>query len=201
MGHAEAPPPARASGPRGERVWYFAFGANMSSRALSMRRVQPLRREAAALADYRLTFGERGLPLLEPAFASIEAAPGEVVHGVLMELTGADFDRIDATEGRGYALVEVRVRGAVSGAIEALAFQTRAPVRGRRPSGRYLDLLCEGAREHGLPPAYIAWLAAQPSLRVPGTRLVSRVLMPLLAAAHRRLGSRGRRRWRPTRLE
>lgn len=156
-----------------EEVWYFAFGANMCSSVLRTRRVSPLSSEAARLDGFRLVFGEPGFPPLEPVFASIEPAEGEAVHGVLFRLTRRDFARIDSTEGPGYDLLRVDVVGSVHGSARARAFRTRKPVRGRKPSRRYVDLLRSGAREHGLPAEYVRRLDAEPSgPAIPGASLL-----------------------------
>lgn len=148
-------------------VRVFAFGANMSSRVLARRRIAPARGEPACLHDHRLAFDQAGIPLVEPAFASIVPAPGRVVWGALYDLTEADVARLDRYETTDYVPVEVPVVGAQSGPTTARAYRTRRPVAERRPSARYLALLCEGAREHGLPAEYVQDLAARPSAYVP----------------------------------
>lgn len=167
-------------------MWYFAFGANMSSRVLSARRVRPLSREPAALAGYRLVFHERGVPIFEPAFASIEPAAGGIVHGVLLRLEHAAFSLIDSTEGPGYDLLEVDVVGRDSGRVRATAYTSRRPVAGLVPSRRYLDLLCEGARENGLPADYVRRLEAQPSRNIPGSHALFSLVAKALQALQRR---------------
>jgi AIG2-like family len=42
--------------------------------------------------------------------------------------------------------------------IEAFAYQSTLTIDGRRPSARYIGLLLEGAREHGLPDEYLRYL-------------------------------------------
>jgi hypothetical protein len=180
-----------------EPVWYFAFGANMCARVRSARRVTALSREPARLPDYRLTFAERGFPFFEPAFASIEAARGHDVHGVLLQLPETAFALIDSTESPGYQLLDVEVIGRNSGPVRAAAYASRSPVPGLVPSRRYLELLCEGARENGLPADYLHRLEAQPSRYVPGGTFVFTLLARALAALQRRgvaVPARARRR-------
>jgi AIG2-like family len=173
--------------PDDKAVWYFAFGANMSSRVLRARHVRPLSSEAARLDGFRLVFGEPGVPLLEPVFASIDPAEGESVYGVLLRLLAEDFTRIDATEGPGYDVLRVDVVGSVNGPVRARAFRTRDPVRGRRPSRRYLDLMRSGAREHGLPERYVQRLDAEPCGAVlPGSGTLFTALVRVLGLFQRR---------------
>lgn len=167
-------------------VWYFAFGANMSSRVLARRRVTPISSEPARLSGYRLAFQERGIPFVEPAFASIEPADGDAVHGVLMRLERAAFARIDSSEGPGYELLDVDVIGRDSGRVCATAFTSRRPVVGLRPSRRYLGLLCEGARENGLPTEYVRRLEGEPHFYVPGMGPAFTLLASALHALQRR---------------
>jgi hypothetical protein len=155
------------------RLYYFAFGANMSSRVLGERRgVTAYSSEPATLLDHRLVFDHLGIPFLEPAFASVVAAAGSVVHGVLYALDARGFAKLDRVEGPGYRLRSLMVEGAERGPVEARVYQTRQPRGSRRPSTRYLRLLCDGAREHGLPDSYIEALEAQPSVHVPGSAAV-----------------------------
>lgn len=163
---------------------YFAFGANMCSEVLVERRgVRPLSSEAAELRDHRLVFEEPGLWLVgEPAFASIRRVLGDTTWGVLHHLRRGDFARLDQFEGPEYELVKVSVCGRNSGAVEAFAYRTTKPVFGRPPSTRYLRLLCAGAREHDLPPEYIARLEAQRSVHFPVAPL-----MPHVARAYERV--------------
>jgi hypothetical protein len=149
-------------------LWYFAFGANMSSDVLSRRRVRPLASEPARLDDHVLFFGERGIPFVEPGFATIAAAPGKTVWGVLHHLRAGDLDVLRSYEGNTYSRRRVRVVGRNSGEVEAWVFSSRYPVRGLRPSTRYLDTLLSGAREHGLPEDYVTWLERQPTRLVTG---------------------------------
>lgn len=148
-------------------VHYFAFGANMSSAVLRRRRIEVLSREPARLRGYRLVFDLAGFPWVEPAFASVVRHPAHDVYGVLYRLTADQADRVDSYEGRAYSVIEVEVEGERSGAMRSRTYQTKRPASGLRPSRRYLHLLCEGARENQLPPAYVRELGAHPSVHVP----------------------------------
>ncbi len=156
------------------KVWYFAYGANMCSDVFIRRRgVNPLSKETAVLPNYRLVFDQAGIPWIEPCFASIAYAPGEAVHGVLYQLSEESRATVDAFEGSAYRMINVMVHGQEHGSVAALVYQTKKPVYGLKPSKRYVGLLLEGAREHALPPAYIAQLVAQPCINL-------RLLQPLI---------------------
>ncbi len=143
----------------GEELWYFGYGSNMNrSVFLERRRMRPLETRTGYLDDYRLCFnlpvgrGERGVANLEPG-------AGARTHGVLYRLSAEQADHLDRTEGVPsgvYRRISVSVvAGAVRvGAFTYLSRHTRTRTR-RKPSARYLGLLLEGARQHGLPDDYV----------------------------------------------
>lgn len=146
-------------------LWYFAYGSNMSGAILRGRRgLAPLAARPACLHGYRLVFtvpigpGERGV-------ANVETAPGERICGVVHLLSSADCDRLDRTEGVPigiYRRVPVKVEAADGERLSAFTYQSAACDPRRRPSARYLGLLLDGCREHGLPAEWEAWLRALP---------------------------------------
>ena len=53
--------------------------------------------------DYKLVFDIPGMPLVEPSAASVRKLEGSIVHGVVYELTDADFAIVGNTEGVPFA--------------------------------------------------------------------------------------------------
>lgn len=142
-------------------LWYFGYGANMSSKTFqrSYRRLHPTSAEAATLRGYRLSFSEPGIPFFEPSFANIEKDPAAVCEGVLYRITEKELDDLDISEGgRAYNIISVTVDSSVHGSVEAYAFQSKQYAHGLKPSKRYVDILIEGAEEHGLSEAWITML-------------------------------------------
>lgn len=173
-----------------EAVPYFAFGANTCRDVLvRRRRIEPIASEAAELRDHRLAFVQPGLRWIEPAFASVLEAPGCTVHGVLHLLRPGDLERLDRYESRAHARLERTVHAATRGPLRAWMYVARRPVFGRAPSRRYVELLVRGAREHGLPEAWIRELEATPCVHVP---VLARAMPSLAALVDRLLGARGR---------
>lgn len=151
-----------------ELVPYFAFGANTCRDVLVRRRdIRPVASHPATLRDHRLAFVHPGIPLLEPAFASVLSAPGERVHGVLHLLRPGDMQVLDRHESSGYDRTVREVHAGEHGTFSAALYVTRHPRLGLRPSRRYRDLLIRGAREHELPDAWIRELEAVPCAHVP----------------------------------
>ncbi len=168
---------------------YFAFGANTCSDVLIRRRdIRPVASHAATLRDHRLAFVHPGIPLIEPAFASVLRAPGERVHGVLHLLRPGDMQVLDSHESSGYDRTVREVDAGDRRAFDAALYITRRPRLGLRPSRRYRDLLIRGAREHQLPEAWIRELEAIPCAHVP---LLSSAV-PLVAALLDRAARRAR---------
>ncbi len=144
-----------------DALWYFAYGSNMSPATFVERRgMRPLTVRWGWLDGYRLCFdlpvgpGERGC-------ANVAPEAGARVAGILYCITRDDADRLDRTEGvpqgiYGRVAVEVTVNGTER--IPAFTYQSSVRQPGRKPSARYLGLLLDGARAHGLPPEYVAWL-------------------------------------------
>ncbi len=139
-------------------LWYFAYGSNMSPAIFLERRgMRPLATRRAWLDGHRVCFdlpigpGERGV-------ANLEVCAAGRVWGVLYLLTAAQFDRLDRTEGvhRGlYRRAAVDVTADDGESVGAFTYRSSVSTRGRKPSPRYLGLLLDGARHHGLPESYL----------------------------------------------
>jgi hypothetical protein len=176
--------------PKPGLVAFFAYGAKMRLRAMEEAGTAPEARETARLDAWALTFDLRGIPVVEPAFASIEPRPESVVHGVLWWVTPDEARRVDRFESARYDVVDVEVVAEVSGRVRARAYKNRTPVPGLAPSRRYLRLIAEGAREAGLPEAYVRELEQVRSAYVPVLSEVATAGWLMFLAAQR---------WRPRR--
>jgi 2-hydroxychromene-2-carboxylate isomerase len=144
-----------------ECLWYFAYGSNMSPAIFTGRRgMRPDATRWGWLAGYRLVFD---LPIGpgERACANVVADGGARMAGVLHRLTPAEAERLDRTEGVPagvYRRIAVEVETEEAERVRAFTYQSALTTTGRRPSARYLGLLLDGARHHGLPADYVAWL-------------------------------------------
>ncbi|KAF4636601.1 hypothetical protein G7Y89_g1495 [Cudoniella acicularis] len=128
---AEIPPSSELTSQSGPNIWYFAYGANMSTAILTGKReVKPLAHKRATLPDFSLVFDVRGVPYAEPALASLRrrsAHPGQIYGsgaemaacGVAYLVTTADFCKIIATEGAGVAYKVQEVRAVVIGGLKS----------------------------------------------------------------------------------
>jgi cation transport regulator ChaC len=139
-------------------LWYFGYGSNMHpSIFLARRRMQPQAAVCGRLENHRLCFnlpvgpGERGV-------ANVEPAPGVHTWGVLYLLTPEECVRLDRSEGVPvgvYRRVTVEVLAVGERRVQAFTYRAGATREGRKPSARYLGLLVDGARHHGLPAEYV----------------------------------------------
>lgn len=141
-------------------LWYFAYGSNLSPAIFEDRRqMRPLARHRSRLDGFRLTFdipvgpGERGV-------ANLIDDPASRTHGVAYELSPSDADRLDRSEGvpHLYRRVAVTLLLDDDTRLYAFTYQSGVSSPGRKPSPRYLGLLLEGARHHGLPGEWIRHL-------------------------------------------
>lgn len=173
---------------------YFSYGSNMSRDRLLSRTISRTIRYSevyiARVKDYSLCFTLRGVPPLEPAFASIRENKGEEVCGVVYRLDSQSWaDLLESEDvhssasgqkppNNSYWLVTVDAQCWTSDnqeTVHSFAVQTlianpafAAPVSVQPyllPSARYVGLLVTGAQSEKLPPAYIRKLQSIPVAR------------------------------------
>jgi len=151
------------------RVWYFAYGSNMETKTLRGRRgIEPLCTLGARAGGWRLVLDKPPLVPVGEAFANIVPDAHAAVLGVLYELTPADWEHVELTEGvriGNYRSVTVRASTLAGPALEVDAFALTSERRDPtlRPSERYMARLIAGAEEHGLPAEYVAFLRTVPA--------------------------------------
>lgn len=152
----------RLVGPPTENVWYFAYGANMHDSAFRERRgMRPLEWRAGRVRGYRLRFNLEGRPKGKAAPANLVVDPQAEVWGVLYRITRRDLVHLDATEGvpgPRYRQWWVDAEDIDGRPLEAVTYIADGNEADGNPSLRYITLLREGARAHGLPEPYIRFL-------------------------------------------
>ena len=118
-----------------------------------VRGVVPKKSVLGYLNNYCLIMNLKGPNFIEPSFANIDS--GEKVEGILHEISDAEFDKIVASEGPEYEIVELPVTiGKTEIKAKTLIWPTDSNVE-LRTSKRYLKLLLEAAQENGLSKKYI----------------------------------------------
>ncbi len=151
------------AGRPGDPVWYFAYGANLHASAFRGRRgMAPEEWRVGRIPGYRLRFNLEGQPRGRSAPANIEADVEAEVWGVLYHITRRDLVWLDMTEGvpgRGYRHLWVDAEDADGNAVSCVAYLARGKAEDGRPSERYLTLIRDGARDHGLPEYWLEHLS------------------------------------------
>lgn len=149
----------RLEGSPEEEIWYFAYGANMHDSAFQGRRgMRPLEWRAGCIRGYRLRFNLEGRPKGKAAPANLFPDPNGEVWGVLYRLTRHQLVRLDATEGLRYRHVWANAEDKEGRPLQAVSYIANGKETDRNPSRRYLTLLREGARAHGLPEHWVRFL-------------------------------------------
>ena len=150
---------ARLRGRPGEEIWYFAYGANMDDSTFRIRRgIEALEYRSSRVKGYRLRFNLDGRPKGRSAPANLHPDPDAEVWGVLYRITRRDLVRLDLTEGvpgRWYRHVEIEAEDRDGRAIQAVTYMAQGKEMDGKPSLRYITLIRDGARAHGLPENYI----------------------------------------------
>lgn len=145
-----------------DRVWYFAFGANMHDSAFRERRgMRPLEWRPGRVEGYRLRFNLEGRPRGRAAPANISPDSRAEVWGVLYRITRRDLLHLDSTEGvpgRRYRPIWLQAEDGAHNRVMAVTYIAEGKALDGRPSLRYLTLLREGARSHGLPDHWLRLL-------------------------------------------
>jgi uncharacterized protein (TIGR00369 family) len=135
---------------------YFAYGSNMVSARLRERAPSARALGAALLPGFAWRCNKPSAD--GSARANLVAARDAETWGVLYELHASDWDALDRAEG-GYERIVVDVlRDGVRGAAQT--FISNRVGDDSSPAPWYLGLVAAGAREHALPPAWIAAIEA-----------------------------------------
>ena len=146
---------------------YFAYGSNMSLARLQAR--VPAARHAGCARPPAHTpkFHKLG----DDGSAKLDAVPsdaqGDAVLGVLYRMSAQDKAVLDPIEGRGYEVVEVAVESMSDGPVKAFMYRALRIDPDARPFAWYVNHVLVGARAAGLPDAYVAAIAATPSIDDP----------------------------------
>lgn len=152
----------RVAGRPEEPIWYFAFGANMHESAFRERRgMRPIEWCAGRVQGYRLRFNLEGRPVGRAAPANISSDTNAEVWGVFYRITRADLLHLDYTEGVPgwrYRHLWVEAEDINGEGLWAVTYIADGKETDGNPSRRYLTLLREGARAHGLPEHYLRFL-------------------------------------------
>ena len=125
------------------------------------RGMRPIEWRAGRVLGYRLRFNLEGRPRGKAAPANLVPDADADVWGVLYLITRAGLVHLDSTEGvpgRRYRQLWVDGEDAQGNRLRAVTYIADSKETDGNPSLRYITLLREGARAHGLPGRYLAFL-------------------------------------------
>ena len=128
---------------------------------LKRRRMSPFEGRVARAVGYRLRFNLEGRPRGKAAPANLSRDAGAEVWGVAYRIDRAALLLLDASEGvpgRRYRHLELEVQDCDGRVMSAVTYVADGAEQDGRPSLRYITLLREGARAHGLPEHYVRYL-------------------------------------------
>lgn len=137
---------------------YFAYGSNLCTGRLQARTPSASKVAVGVLPVYSLRFHKIG-STDGSAKCNIRAQPDASVYGVVFDIDEREKPDLNRAEGvgAGYEVRRVEVQ-TDTGLLEAFTYRAEAPYidDSLQPFRWYKRLVLAGAREHGLPEAYIA---------------------------------------------
>ncbi|XP_046585205.1 LOW QUALITY PROTEIN: gamma-glutamylcyclotransferase-like [Haliotis rubra] len=164
---------------------YFAYGSNLLAKRLLLKNPTAQFLHTARLDDYRLTFDSPRATHTMPwagAPATIRRCPGSCVWGVIWQLDMADSDNLDSMNHNGCDLPsELDMADSDNLDMQEVFYQRRTVTVttpdgttytcrtyeldgefdiSHTPSPQYKDVIVRGAKQSGLPQAYISQLEA-----------------------------------------
>lgn len=138
---------------------YFAYGSNLGADEMDAACPGHGFVGPARLDGHRLEFRRRSRRWGGGA-ADIAVAAGESVWGALYELPEGGLDALDAKEGAGFAYDRIEVTVEHDGErVAAVAYEVAEKEPEEvPPTAAYLRAMLGGARDRGLPDAYVTAL-------------------------------------------
>ncbi|MFW2454371.1 gamma-glutamylcyclotransferase family protein [Methyloversatilis discipulorum] len=150
---------------------YFAYGSNMLSCRLQERVPSARALGVATLSGHQLLWHKVSKKDGSGKCDVVAATPEAEVYGVLFGIAQAEKPKLDAAEGLGAGYAERQVVVVLGGRpVTATMYYATNINAELRPYSWYRELVVAGAREHGLPAAYLAALEDVPVLQDPDAK-------------------------------
>jgi gamma-glutamylcyclotransferase len=143
-----------------EKLLYFAYGSNMSTKRLLSRVPSGKCIGRAKLLDKDLVCNKEGED--GSGKANLVDSPGDVVWGVLYEIDPREINKLDRVED-GYQRVTLEVITDQGNSLKAQVYFSLQLTDDPRPYTCYKDLIVKGAIKHQLPKYYVSSLEQIPS--------------------------------------
>tara|TARA_B100000989_G_scaffold285578_1_gene253397 strand:+ start:320 stop:799 length:480 start_codon:yes stop_codon:yes gene_type:complete len=127
----------------------------------NIRNIRPASSHAGYMLNHKLVMNLKGPNFIEPAFANICFEKDAKVEGVIHELTDRDLDRIVASEGKTYELVEAPVTFRNTTVIAKTLRCKESAIKELPVSKRYMKILIAAAKENNLSLNYVEFLKSK----------------------------------------
>ena len=134
-----------------KRVYYFAFGANLSPNILRLRRISVYETFDYVLEDCALNFSQRGF-YKDHGFASADASVGDRVYGKMYLIRQSDAKRMDYFEGVPFLKAHAKIVQQVQGK-PFYFYRSRTPLNDLKPTQQYLNYLTHAYRNMDIVPS------------------------------------------------
>lgn len=149
----------------GRKIYYFAFGANLSVDVLRLRNITVYESFDYVLNDAVLRFSQPGF-YRHHGYASADEARGEAVYGKMYLILQRDAKRMDYFEGVPFLDAHEKVFGKVKGR-PFFYYRTTRIVSDLKPTAEYLGYLVNAYRQMPVvPEVYIQSMAKTEVLEV-----------------------------------
>lgn len=145
------------------RLYYFAYGSNMSAERLSARVPSAHFVCSAELVGHTLKFHK---PSKKDGSGKCDAAPSgngtDRVYGAVFSILASELPLLDKFEGQGfgYDRKSVLLTTESLGSIEAQTYLATTFDSSLRPLDWYKEHVVRGAKATGLPASYVASIEA-----------------------------------------
>ena len=150
-------------------ILYFAYGSNMSTRRLVARVPSARAVSVAELRGHTLAFHKIGKDGSAKCDAAYTGKSTDVVYGVVYEMLSFEKSTLDKIEGlgNGYEEKTVVVTFENGDELEPVTYCATNIDVSLKPRDWYVEHVLRGAREHGLPVAYVGGIEAIESIPDP----------------------------------
>ena len=139
---------------------YFSYGSFLDSETLKRHCPKVVYKGKALLPNWEVQFNFLSRTY-NGGVTGIEPAAAKLVWGVLYEVNDGELLHLDSIEGvhEGiYFRQTIYVVDESGKAVKAATYRTTNPRGPFKPTKRYLGLMVNGAKEHGLDPDYVKGL-------------------------------------------
>ena len=132
-------------------MYYFAYGSNLSKKAMKERAPDSKPITPATLPNYKLIFVGWSR-IWKGGVASIRRVQGSKVPGAVYEISDKDLNRLDKYEGfpTDYNRIKVIVFDEDGTSMEAVTYIKTGQSEENQPSKEYASVIYQGYKEWGI---------------------------------------------------